>query len=41
MLMKNMGVAGVHDVVPLLASVGAFDGWSWNLEWLWYLVQYA
>ena len=33
-------VVGAHNIVPLSAIVGAFDGWSRKLDWLWKLVQY-
>ena len=36
----DASVVGAHNIVPLSAIVGAFDGWSRKLEWLWKLVQY-
>ena len=39
-LNRNASVVGAHNIVPLSAIVGAFDGWSRKLDWLWKLVQY-
>ena len=36
----DANVVGAHNIVPLSAVVGAFDGWSRKLDWLWKLVQY-
>ena len=39
-LREDTSIVGAHNIVPLSAIVGAFDGWSRKLEWLWKLVQY-
>lgn len=39
-LNRDASVVGAHNIVPLSAIVGAFDGWSRKLDWLWKLVQY-
>lgn len=39
-LREDASIVGAHNIVPLSAIVGAFDGWSRKLEWLWQLVQY-
>ncbi|KAF6232692.1 hypothetical protein HO173_009131 [Letharia columbiana] len=39
-LREDARIVGAHNIVPLSAIVGAFDGWSRKLEWLWKLVQY-
>ena len=39
-LREDASIVGAHNIVPLSAIVGAFDGWSRKLEWLWKLVQY-
>ena len=39
-LRENASIVGAHNIVPLSAIVGSFDGWSRKLEWLWKLVQY-
>lgn len=39
-LKEDASIVGAHNIVPLSAIVGAFDGWSRKLEWLWKLVQY-
>ncbi|KAL9072989.1 MAG: hypothetical protein Q9161_003211 [Pseudevernia consocians] len=39
-LREDASIVGAHNIVPLSAIVGAFDGWSRKLEWLWELVQY-
>ena len=36
----DASIVGAHNIVPLSAIVGAFDGWGRKLEWLWKLVQY-
>ena len=40
LLIEDASVVGAHNIVPLSAIVGAFDGWGRKLEWLWKLVQY-
>ena len=40
LLKEDASVVGAHNIVPLSAIVGAFDGWGRKLEWLWKLVQY-
>ena len=39
-LREDASIVGAHNIVPLSAVVGAFDGWSRKLDWLWKLVQY-
>ena len=39
-LREDASIVGAHNIIPLSAIVGAFDGWSRKLEWLWKLVQY-
>ena len=39
-LNRDASVVGAHNIVPLSAIVGAFDGWNRKLDWLWKLVQY-
>ena len=39
-LRGDASIVGAHNIVPLSAIVGAFDGWGRKLEWLWKLVQY-
>ncbi len=39
-LREDASIVGAHNIVPLSAIVGAFDGWSRKLEWLWELVQF-
>ena len=39
-LREDASIVGAHNIVPLSAIVGAFDGWSRKLEWLCELVQY-
>ncbi|CAD6576655.1 MAG: hypothetical protein ASARMPREDX12_007960 [Alectoria sarmentosa] len=39
-LREDASIVGAHNIVPLSAIVGAFDGWSRKLEWLWKLVQF-
>ena len=39
-LREDASMVGAHNIVPLSAIVGAFDGWGRKLEWLWKLVQY-
>lgn len=36
----NPNIVGAYNVVPLSGLVGAFDGWTRKLEWLWSLVQF-
>ena len=33
-LRKNASIVGAHNIVPLSAIVGAFDGWNRKLEWV-------
>jgi len=40
-LEENPSIVGAYNIVPLSAIVGAFDGWTLKLEWLWDLVQYV
>ena len=40
LLIEDASVVGAHNIVPLSAIVGAFDGWVRKLEWLWKVVQY-
>ena len=37
---EDASIVGAHNIVPLSAVVGAFDGWSRKLEWLWKLIQH-
>lgn len=37
---ENSNLVGAYNIVPLSGLVGAFDGWSRKLEWLWNLVQF-
>ena len=39
-LRGDASIVGAHNIVPLSAIVGAFDGWSRKLGWLWKFVQY-
>lgn len=39
-LREDASIVGANKIVPLSAIVGAFDGWTRKLEWLWKLVQY-
>lgn len=39
-LEKNSDLTEIRNIVPLSGLVGAFDGWSRRLEWLWNLVQF-
>ena len=39
-LRGDASIVGAHNIVPLSAILGAFDGWSRKLGWLWKLVQY-
>ena len=39
-LEENPSVVGAYNIVPLSGLVGAFDGWTRKLEWLWRLVQF-
>ena len=33
-LREDASIVGAHNIVPLSAIVGAFDGWSRKLEWV-------
>ena len=39
-LEENPSIVGAYNIVPLSGLVGAFDGWTRKLEWLWSLVQF-
>lgn len=39
-LEENPSIVGAYNIVPLSGFVGAFDGWTRKLEWLWRLVQF-
>ncbi|KAL9137401.1 MAG: hypothetical protein Q9175_001386 [Cornicularia normoerica] len=41
LLNEDASIVGAYNIVPLSAIVGAFDGWSRKLEWLWKTVQYV
>lgn len=39
-LEESPTIVGAYNIVPLSGLVGAFDGWSRKLEWLWDLVHF-
>ena len=39
-LEENPSIVGAYNIVPFSGVVGAFDGWSRKLEWLWDLVAF-